>query len=54
MLPVTTSSELVLPAASALSPVVAVEAPAAVADTSNAHGTLDDDAVRSDGEGVVV
>ena len=52
MLPVTTSSEPVLPLASALSPAVAVEAPAA--NTSNPDWAFDDDAVGSDGEGVIV
>jgi hypothetical protein len=53
MLPVTSSSVPVLPPASALSPAAAVEA-SAVADTSNADWALDDDAVGSDREGVVV
>ena len=54
MLPVTTSSMSVLPPAPALSPATAVEAPAAVADTSNSDGSFDGDTVWSDGEGVVV
>jgi hypothetical protein len=54
MLPVTTSSVPVLPPASALSPAIAVEAPARVGDTSRSDRAFDGYPVGSDSERVVV